>query len=76
MLTEEELQMDEERNTEEKSRYTDGVREDAFDNNIKCLCPQHNKYIKWCLPEEEIKGFREYLCNGSQNYAELQAPED
>ena len=67
MLTEEELQMDEERNTEEKSRYTDGVREDAFDNNIKCLCPQHNKYIKWCLPEEEIKGFREYLCNGSQS---------
>ena len=27
-----------------------------------CMCPEHNEYIKWTIPREEILQFKEFLC--------------
>ena len=26
------------------------------------MCPEHNEYIKWTIPREEILQFKEFLC--------------
>ena len=38
-----------------------------YADEIRCLCPRHNPYIKWKLSDEEIDEFEEFLCPQEEN---------
>ena len=57
------LENNESRDTEENDKTTKPDKsKKRMITEKNCLCPEHNPYVNWTIPKEEIEKFGEYLC--------------